>query len=210
MIVYGREKIFRMLLPLFLKQQTSLRKLSFFRTLSMKPSNSFKDVALTTQLNSPIVIHPPIPLEPPPLPPTFLAEPPPPPLPTEPPPPPPPLPTEPPPPEPYICLDAAPSSNKGVLNLFKHFIVVSHFVKIFLSFTGEKKRQWRSVSGRRRRDVRRDDGRVNFKVASYNVLAQNLLEDHRNLYIHCDAKYLEWNYRKNNLLSEITQHMPDV
>ncbi|CAH1792341.1 unnamed protein product, partial [Owenia fusiformis] len=49
-----------------------------------------------------------------------------------------------------------------------------------------------------------------FKVMSYNVLAQNLLEDNSDLYQHCKPEYLEWEFRKENILSQITSKSPDV
>jgi len=50
-----------------------------------------------------------------------------------------------------------------------------------------------------------------FTIASYNVLAQNLLEDNSYLYSHCrDLRCLEWSYRQKRLLSEIAFYEPDV
>jgi len=50
-----------------------------------------------------------------------------------------------------------------------------------------------------------------FTIATYNVLAQNLLEDNSYLYSHCEnSHYLEWSYRQQQLLAEITYYQPDV
>ena len=81
---------------------------------------------------------------------------------------------------------------------------------IYGVFSDVKQRRWKYVSSRQRREVSKGEALVNFKVASYNVLAQNLLEDHKSLYVHCAAEYLNWEYRKRNLLVEIKQHLPDV
>ena len=52
---------------------------------------------------------------------------------------------------------------------------------------------------------------IKFTIASYNVLAQNLLEENSYLYSHCsDFRYLEWSYRQQQLLAEITYYEPDV
>lgn len=49
-----------------------------------------------------------------------------------------------------------------------------------------------------------------FTLASYNVLAQDLLENNSWLYKHCPQYCLSWDYRWNNLLAEITHRKPDV
>ena len=50
-----------------------------------------------------------------------------------------------------------------------------------------------------------------FSIATYNVLAQNLLEENSYLYSHCsEERYLEWSYRQQQLLAEITHYEPDV
>ena len=49
-----------------------------------------------------------------------------------------------------------------------------------------------------------------FSVASYNILAQNLLEDNIYLYRGSKEEQLNWDFRKENLLDEIRRHMPDV
>ena len=50
-----------------------------------------------------------------------------------------------------------------------------------------------------------------FTIATYNVLAQNLLEENSYLYSHCsELRYLEWSYRQQQLLAEIIRYEPDV
>lgn len=49
-----------------------------------------------------------------------------------------------------------------------------------------------------------------FTIATYNLLAQNLLEDNSYLYSHCGDRYLEWSYRQKQLLAEIAYYAPDV
>lgn len=41
---------------------------------------------------------------------------------------------------------------------------------------------------------------------SYNILSQELLQDNRYLYGHCDPAHLSWDYRLPNLLAEL-QHL---
>ncbi|NXJ78474.1 ANGE1 protein, partial [Trogon melanurus] len=49
-----------------------------------------------------------------------------------------------------------------------------------------------------------------FRVMSYNILAQDLVEQSPDLYLHCHADILNWNYRLPNLLQEIQHWDPDV
>lgn len=49
-----------------------------------------------------------------------------------------------------------------------------------------------------------------FSIASYNVLAQNLLLENNYLYRGCKSKWLNWSFRKWRLLSELKKHSPDV
>ena len=51
---------------------------------------------------------------------------------------------------------------------------------------------------------------LEFSVATYNVLAQNLLQDNVYLYSHCADRFLAWDYRSANLLREISFLQPDV
>ncbi|XP_072720440.1 protein angel homolog 1 isoform X3 [Ciconia boyciana] len=45
---------------------------------------------------------------------------------------------------------------------------------------------------------------------SYNILAQDLVEQGLDLYLHCHPDVLNWNYRLPNLLQEIQHWDPDV
>lgn len=50
-----------------------------------------------------------------------------------------------------------------------------------------------------------------FSLATYNMLAQSLLEEHiRELYRHCPPQFLEWEYRKQGLLALLTGCYADV
>ncbi|NXE12378.1 ANGE1 protein, partial [Lophotis ruficrista] len=49
-----------------------------------------------------------------------------------------------------------------------------------------------------------------FRVMSYNILAQDLVEQGLDLYLHCHPDILNWNYRLPNLLQEIQHWDPDV
>ena len=49
-----------------------------------------------------------------------------------------------------------------------------------------------------------------FRVMSYNILAQDLVEQGIDLYLHCHPDILNWNYRLPNLLQEIQHWDPDV
>jgi len=49
-----------------------------------------------------------------------------------------------------------------------------------------------------------------FSVVSYNILAQDLLEQHFDLYGHCDEKHLRWPYRRKNIMHQLNKNSPDV
>lgn len=50
-----------------------------------------------------------------------------------------------------------------------------------------------------------------FSLATYNVLAQSLLEEHSSeLYRHCPPQFLAWEYRKQGLLALLTGCYADV
>jgi len=49
-----------------------------------------------------------------------------------------------------------------------------------------------------------------FSVASYNILAQDLLEQHFHLYHHCDERHLRWPYRRKNIMHQLNKNNPDV
>jgi protein angel len=48
------------------------------------------------------------------------------------------------------------------------------------------------------------------RLLSFNILAQNLLEDHSYLYINHNKKALNWKIRKQLLLQEITDAEANV
>ncbi|KAL5008141.1 hypothetical protein ScPMuIL_013722 [Solemya velum] len=58
--------------------------------------------------------------------------------------------------------------------------------------------------------VSRGEPGFNFTVMSYNILAQNLLEDNSYLYENCDDDFLNWEYRQQKLLGEISRFRPDI
>ncbi|XP_048804960.1 protein angel homolog 1 isoform X1 [Lagopus muta] len=49
-----------------------------------------------------------------------------------------------------------------------------------------------------------------FRVMSYNILAQDLVEQGHALYLHCHPDILNWDYRLPNILQEIQHWDPDV
>ncbi|XP_048342420.1 protein angel homolog 1 isoform X2 [Sphaerodactylus townsendi] len=49
-----------------------------------------------------------------------------------------------------------------------------------------------------------------FRVMSYNILAQDLIEQSPHLYMHCHPDILNWSYRLANLLQEIQHWDPDI
>ncbi|XP_049595399.1 protein angel homolog 1 [Syngnathus scovelli] len=51
---------------------------------------------------------------------------------------------------------------------------------------------------------------MDFTVMSYNILAQDLLEDNIELYMHCSREVLEWSNRYRLLLEEIQKWAPDI
>lgn len=58
--------------------------------------------------------------------------------------------------------------------------------------------------------VSRNSPLFEFRVMSYNILAQDLVEQGLDLYLHCHPDILNWNYRLPNLLQEIQHWDPDV
>ncbi|XP_040984968.1 protein angel homolog 1 isoform X1 [Aquila chrysaetos chrysaetos] len=58
--------------------------------------------------------------------------------------------------------------------------------------------------------VSRNTPLFEFRVMSYNILAQDLVEQGLDLYLHCHPDILNWNYRLPNLLQEIQHWDPDV
>ncbi|ESO93565.1 hypothetical protein LOTGIDRAFT_118950 [Lottia gigantea] len=49
-----------------------------------------------------------------------------------------------------------------------------------------------------------------FSIMSYNVLSQNLLENHMYLYKSCPPEALDWDMRSEKLLTEIKLYSPDI
>ncbi|XP_069787423.1 protein angel homolog 2 isoform X2 [Narcine bancroftii] len=49
-----------------------------------------------------------------------------------------------------------------------------------------------------------------FSVLSYNILAQDLLEDNSYLYRHCSQPLLQWGFRFPNILKEVKQFDADI
>ncbi|XP_008118933.1 protein angel homolog 1 isoform X1 [Anolis carolinensis] len=49
-----------------------------------------------------------------------------------------------------------------------------------------------------------------FRVMSYNILAQDLIEQSPHLYMHCHPDILNWSYRLTNILQEIQHWDPDI
>ena len=51
---------------------------------------------------------------------------------------------------------------------------------------------------------------VQFTIASYNLLAQSLLEKNSDLYAHCPPAFLAWDHRRQRLLDELAHYNADV
>nr|XP_015825695.2 protein angel homolog 1 [Nothobranchius furzeri] len=51
---------------------------------------------------------------------------------------------------------------------------------------------------------------MDFTVMSYNILAQDLLEANKQLYVQCPLEVLDWTYRCSLLLKEIENWTPDI
>jgi protein angel len=76
-------------------------------------------------------------------------------------------------------------------------------------------RPWISEGGHAQdeRDLRvTDDSKQSlvFRVCSYNVLAQSLVEKNPKLYVHCSPEYMLWTYRRSLLLEELLDLDSDV
>lgn len=69
------------------------------------------------------------------------------------------------------------------------------------------KRVWERVGAAR---YSTDGTILQFKVLSYNVLAQALLESHAYLYEACCQEVLQWDVRATHLYNEITNLSPDI
>lgn len=51
---------------------------------------------------------------------------------------------------------------------------------------------------------------IQFTIASYNLLAQSLLEKNSDLYAHCPPAFLAWDHRRQRLLDELIHYNADV
>ncbi|XP_061223415.1 protein angel homolog 1 isoform X1 [Neopsephotus bourkii] len=73
-------------------------------------------------------------------------------------------------------------------------------------------RDWEdlSIKPRELEQVSKNTPLFEFRVMSYNILAQDLVEQSLDLYQHCPPDILNWNYRLPNLLQEIQHWDPDV
>nr|XP_021398482.1 protein angel homolog 1 isoform X2 [Lonchura striata domestica] len=71
-------------------------------------------------------------------------------------------------------------------------------------------RDWEDLSVQPLKQVSKNTPLFEFRVMSYNILAQDLVEQGLDLYVHCHPDILDWNYRLPNLLQEIQHWDPDV
>ena len=55
-----------------------------------------------------------------------------------------------------------------------------------------------------------DGPQFQFTLMSYNNLAQDLMQQSSELYLHCHPDILNWNYRFANLMQEFQHWDPDV
>lgn len=67
------------------------------------------------------------------------------------------------------------------------------------------KRKWKStlIESQIERIKKNNVSVIQFKIASYNILSPKLLEDNFYLYENLDKSYLEWQYRRRNILKEL-------
>ena len=78
-----------------------------------------------------------------------------------------------------------------------------HHSSISHSNTPILDRTWESIS--------EPSGAVpEFSVLCYNLLSQDLLELHRDLYTHCSQEYSAWEYRKYYLLEQLIDSSADI
>lgn len=79
---------------------------------------------------------------------------------------------------------------------------ISEILKVF------SKRSWQNVTTSKKKPSKKQT--FEFTLMSYNVLAQNLLNDHPYLYKHHNRKALDWETRWRNLFNEIKTMKPDI
>lgn len=72
----------------------------------------------------------------------------------------------------------------------------------------EVRRRWEDFSHHYHKKPSKQQ--FDFKVMSYNILSQDLLEDNSSLYSHCRRPYLFWNYRLPNILRELREINADI
>lgn len=51
---------------------------------------------------------------------------------------------------------------------------------------------------------------THLSVVSYNLLAQDLIEKNLHLYQQCSSEHLKWEFRKHNLINDLTESSADV
>ena len=66
-------------------------------------------------------------------------------------------------------------------------------------------RRWIDV-----KSYQRGESDQEFKVMSYNILAQDLLDIHRYLYDNHDPRALNWPHRYELIVHEILENKPDI
>ncbi|KAF7251564.1 hypothetical protein EYD10_02768, partial [Varanus komodoensis] len=71
-------------------------------------------------------------------------------------------------------------------------------------------RDWEDLSAQACIPDLGSEGFFEFRVMSYNILSQDLIEQTPHLYMHCHPDILNWTYRFTNLLQEIQHWDPDV
>ncbi|CAF1075314.1 unnamed protein product [Didymodactylos carnosus] len=69
------------------------------------------------------------------------------------------------------------------------------------------KRKWTQVQLEQKFSHR---NHFTFKLISFNVLSQDLLEANGYLYADCISEYLDWNYRKHVIIKQIVDHHADI
>ncbi|XP_061098354.1 protein angel homolog 2 isoform X2 [Conger conger] len=75
----------------------------------------------------------------------------------------------------------------------------------------EINRQWEELSHLHKHRSKSHGAKpFEFSVMSYNILAQQLLQENPYLYKHCHSSILDWNYRFPNILKELKIHNADI
>ena len=71
-------------------------------------------------------------------------------------------------------------------------------------------REWDYTDFGKEQYQRQTPAKMEITIATYNILADNLMKDNYYLYSQCDEEYLTWDYRRKNLVEEISHLHPDV